>query len=402
MCTHWCAHVDVLLRLSTSFLSDRFCWSLCSSLFLLVLMEQYSPHLCGTQPILSAILKRSWFIPSLALLSDAILSILHCFWELSAAFHCSIYSRFISESLSALFAAWQIFVTCSSLQLIGNISGFMTLGLSSPINCSNLLKLSYMWVMACDKQIYHVADRFPFMSSQVIRSCCGNHIKKILFARSYPIVVLEVSSVFPYLRIHSVCGNYVATFNECEHFNFSNCRHGIMLAHRIACAEMKLLLVHRSEKTTKYKLNLFRIKHVLYLMFVISSGCSNERLFWLLMLFSSMEDWTCEARYICWPRLGQHLSGCRFLKVSHLLGALNWFVFLSYSVLHSSTVRSVQCLDILLMLHWVHTKQKPVSLAALCTVSFWLAWCWESILSALRIIKWFWLLCQNRECFGCV
>lgn len=38
--------------------------------------------------------------PSCALLSDAILSILHCFWELSAAFHCSVYNRFMSESLS--------------------------------------------------------------------------------------------------------------------------------------------------------------------------------------------------------------------------------------------------------------------------------------------------------------
>lgn len=51
--------------------------------------------------------------------------------------------------------------------------------------------------MACDKQISHAVDRFPFASSQVINSRCSNHIEKLLFASSYPTVVLEGFHCFP-------------------------------------------------------------------------------------------------------------------------------------------------------------------------------------------------------------
>lgn len=122
------------------------------------------------------------------------------FWEWSAAFLCSISSIFMSELLAVVFAVWQILglVTYTSVQLIRNISGCMILSLSTSINWSNLLTFSYVCVMACDKQINHIADHFPFTSSQVIPSSCANHVKKI---HVYICQQLGVFSIFPSLRI---------------------------------------------------------------------------------------------------------------------------------------------------------------------------------------------------------
>lgn len=114
------------------------------------------------------------------------------------------------------FTGWHavVRVTYTSAVLSGNISGFMFLNLSRSIYWNNLVTLSYVWIMASDKQIHHTVDHFPFISLQVVNSRCGNHIKK-LFASSYPTVVLEVSTVF---RIHSICGNDVVMFGKCGLF----------------------------------------------------------------------------------------------------------------------------------------------------------------------------------------
>lgn len=207
-----------------------------SPLFFHVLLEQYSPHLCVKQPIFSVILGKSCgFFPSYSHFSDPFLfpsSIV--FWEWSAAFHCSISSIFMSELLAVVFAVWQIlgFVTYTSVQLIRNISDCMILSLSTSINWSNLLRLSYVCVMACDKQINHIADRFH-LHSQVIPSSCANHVKKYIYICQQ----LGVFSIFPSLRIHSVCDKCVLMIGKWGLLNFCNCKPSVMVAYHMGRSE---------------------------------------------------------------------------------------------------------------------------------------------------------------------
>lgn len=219
-------------------------WSFCFSSFMSYWSSilRCSPHLCGKQSIVSVLLGRICFFlttlfsqpPSFPLCTP------HCYWEESTAFHL--------EGLwcknRCPFSVCRVTCCClchhTSVMFIRNISGFTFSSLSRSTYCSNSLAVSHVWVMACDKQIHHAVDHFPFTSSQVINSCSGNHTKKLSFASSYPTVVLEVSTVFPWLRIHSICGNDVVMFGECGLFNCFNWRPGTMLAHQIAYVKTKL------------------------------------------------------------------------------------------------------------------------------------------------------------------
>lgn len=226
-----CRHLRVLAVMYFSEWAPAFCeifsglWYTLKFLFLLfhVLLEQHSTLLtpplwktvhCFGPPgkdllfsdhsLLSAPILSS-FYPPLLLRREHSLS-LEGLWCKS---HCP-------------FNVWRVTWSClchhTSVIFIGNISGFTFWSPSRSTYCSNSLAVSHVWVMACDKQIHHAVDHFPFTSSQVINSCSGNHTKKLPFASSYPTVVLELSTVFPWLRIHSICGNDVVMFGECGLF----------------------------------------------------------------------------------------------------------------------------------------------------------------------------------------
>lgn len=224
--TSACVGCDVLLRMSTSFLLDIF-WPLVhvevsvSLLSCLIGATFYTARPTSVEN--SPLFHSSWegfaFLNN-SFLSALILSSFHPPLLLRREHNLSLEGLWCKNHCS--FSVCRVTCCClchhASVIFIRNISGFTFSSLSASTYFSNPLAVSHVWVMACDKQIHHAVVHFPFTSSQVINSCSGNHTKKLSFASSYPTVILEVSTVFPWLRIHSICGNDVVMFGECGLF----------------------------------------------------------------------------------------------------------------------------------------------------------------------------------------
>lgn len=224
--TSACVGCDVLLRTSTSFLLDIFLPLVHVEVSVSLLSCLTGAAFCTARPTSvenSPLFQSSWegFAFSKPLFSLSLHPFLFPPPLLLRREH-SLSLEGLWCKNRCLFSVCRVTCCClchhSSVIYIGNISGFTFSSLSRSAYCSNSLAVSHVWVMACDKQIHHAVDHFPFTSSQVINSCSGNHTKKLLFASSYPTVVLEVSTVFPWLWIHSICGNDVVMFGKCGLF----------------------------------------------------------------------------------------------------------------------------------------------------------------------------------------
>lgn len=227
------------LRASTGFLSDIFlacdAHFFLPSLFSCITGAVFTSPLCQTAHFFSHSRKELWFFSKLlSFLRPFPLSILHCFLRMECSISLQYFQylhvRTASCSVRSLTDSWV--VTYTSVQLIRNISDCMILSLSTSINWSNLLRLSYVCVMACDKQINHIADRFH-LHSQVIPSSCANHVKKYIYICQQ----LGVFSIFPSLRIHSVCDKCVLMIGKWGLLNFCNCKPSVMVAYHMGRSE---------------------------------------------------------------------------------------------------------------------------------------------------------------------